>query len=202
MADFEDATSPTWANLIDGQANLMRRRAADHLATSPETGKHYALNAAARDADGAAARLSPAREALRRRRPAGARHALRLRLYLFHNAAALPRRGTGPYFYLPKMQSHLEARLWNEIFVHAQTALQHPARHHQGDRAHRDAAGGVRDGRDPLRAARSHRRASTAAGGTTSSARSRRCRTTRRSCCPIAVRSRWRRRSCAPTRSC
>ena len=48
-------------------------------------------------------------------------------LYLFHNAAALKDAGTGPYFYLPKMQSHLEARLWNEIFVHAQSALQIPA---------------------------------------------------------------------------
>ena len=80
-------------------------------------------------------------------------------LYFFHNAKAALGRGSGPYFYLPKMESHLEARLWNEVFVHAAAGARPPARHDQGDGADRDAAGRLRDGRDPLRAARPHGRA-------------------------------------------
>ena len=67
--------------------------------------------------------------------------------------------GSGPYFYLPKMESHLEARLWNDVFVLAQDVARDPARHHPGDRADRDLPGRVRDGGDPLRAARALRRA-------------------------------------------
>ena len=55
-------------------------------------------------------------------------------LSFFHNARELLERGTGPYFYLPKLESHLEARLWNDVFVLAQDALGHPARLDQGDR--------------------------------------------------------------------
>ena len=75
-------------------------------------------------------------------------------LYFFHNAAELLARGTGPYFYLPKMESHLEARLWNDVFTLREERAWHPARHDQGDGADRDDARRVRDGRDPLRAAR------------------------------------------------
>ena len=75
-------------------------------------------------------------------------------LYFFHNAKELLARGTGPYFYLPKLESHLEARLWNDIFVMAQDELGMPQRHDQGDRADRDHPRRLRDGRDPLRAAR------------------------------------------------
>ena len=59
-------------------------------------------------------------------------------LYFFHNARELVNRGTGPYFYLPKMESHLEARLWNDVFEMAQDELEHPARQHQGDGADRN----------------------------------------------------------------
>jgi len=122
MADFEDANSPTWANNLDGHVNLgdAVRRRIDY--TSPE-GKAYALNA---------------RTAVLFVRPRGwhlvEKH-LRVDgrpvsgslfdfgLFFFHNAKALIARGTGPYVYLPKMQSHLEARLWNDVFVHAQRAL-------------------------------------------------------------------------------
>ena len=90
-------------------------------------------------------------------------------LYFFHNAKALLARGTGPYFYLPKMESHLEARLWNDVFVAAQDALGVPHGTHQGHGADRDDPRRLRDGRDPLRAARPLGRASTAAAGTTSS---------------------------------
>ena len=74
--------------------------------------------------------------------------------YFFHNAAELLARGSGPYFYLPKMESHLEARLWNDVFTYAAGRARHPARHDPGHRADRDDPGRVRDGGDPLRAAR------------------------------------------------
>jgi malate synthase len=126
MADFEDATSPTWANVVGGQANLMDavRRT---ITYENESGKRYALSPPL-------ATLMvrprgfhlPEKHFLVDGRPAPGM-LFDFGLYLFHNAAALKEAGTGPYFYLPKMQSHLEARLWNEIFVHAQAALQIPA---------------------------------------------------------------------------
>jgi malate synthase len=123
LADFEDATSPTWANLVTGQANLIDAVRRTITYVQPETGKQYALNP---------------RTATLMVRPRGwhlvERHVLvddrpvpgalfDFGLYFFHNAHELLRRGTGPYFYLPKLQSHLEARLWNDVFVHAQSAL-------------------------------------------------------------------------------
>ncbi len=122
MADFEDATSPTWENVLDGQVNMRDavRRTID--LETPE-GKRYALK------DQVATLLM---------RPRGwhlpEKHVLfegeRVSgslfdwgLYFFHNAEELLARGSGPYFYLPKMESHLEARLWNDVFLHAQEAL-------------------------------------------------------------------------------
>jgi malate synthase len=126
MADFEDATSPTWSNLVGGQANLMDaiRRTISYVA--PETGKQYALKAPL-----ATLMVRPRGFHLPERhfvvdgRPIPGM-LFDFGMYLFHNAAALKAAGTGPYFYLPKMQSHLEARLWNHIFVHAQQALDIP----------------------------------------------------------------------------
>jgi malate synthase len=123
MADFEDATSPTWANLVAGQANLMDavRRTISYV--QPESGKRYALNPTI-----ATLMVRPRgfhlveRHFLVDGRPAPAM-LFDFGLFLFHNAAALASAGTGPYFYLPKMQSHLEARLWNDVFVHAQSVL-------------------------------------------------------------------------------
>ena len=80
-------------------------------------------------------------------------------LYFFHNAKALLARGSAPYFYLPKMESHLEARLWNDVFIHAQRTSRHSARHRQGDGADRDHTGCFRNGRIPLRVARAFCRA-------------------------------------------
>ena len=81
-------------------------------------------------------------------------------LYFFHNAASSSlARGSGPYFYLPKLESHLEARLWNDVFVHAQERAGHPAGHDPGHGADRDDPRRVRDGGDPLRAARPRGRA-------------------------------------------
>ena len=71
-------------------------------------------------------------------------------LYFFHNAQELIDRGSGPYFYLPKLQSHLEARLWNDVFIYAQDALGIPRGTDSGDGADRDYPRCLRNGRDPL----------------------------------------------------
>jgi malate synthase len=122
MADFEDAHTPTWTNMIQGQANLVDAIERTIEFASPE-GKRYRLG------DRVATLLV---------RPRGwhllERHVLvdgapvsaslfDFGLYLFHNARRLLARGTGPYFYLPKLENHLEARLWNDVFVFAQDAL-------------------------------------------------------------------------------
>lgn len=123
MADFEDSNTPTWTNQIEGQVNLMDAVRRKITYSDPSTGKEYNLNA---------------RTAVLFVRPRGwhleERHVLvddqpmsgslfDFGLYLFHNANELLGSGTGPYFYLPKLESHLEARLWNDIFVFAQDTL-------------------------------------------------------------------------------
>ncbi len=122
MADFEDANSPTWDNNIQGQLNLIDavRRRIEYCSAD---GREYRL------AEQTATLLV---------RPRGwhldERHALLdgapvsaslfdFGLFFFHNARPLLERGSGPYFYLPKLESHLEARLWNDVFVAAQDAL-------------------------------------------------------------------------------
>jgi malate synthase len=122
MADFEDSNAPTWENMIEGQVNLRDAVARTIAFTGPD-GRRYALN------DRIATLLV---------RPRGwhllERHVyvdgapvsgaiFDFALYFFHNAKALLARETGPYFYLPKLESHLEARLWNEIFVAAQREI-------------------------------------------------------------------------------
>jgi malate synthase len=127
MADFEDATSPTWSNLVSGQANLIDAVRRTISYENPGTGKHYALNP-----EIATLMVRPRGFHLAERhsvvdgRPAPGM-LFDFGLFLFHNAEALAKAGTGPYFYLPKMQSHLEARLWNDVFLHAQSALKIPA---------------------------------------------------------------------------
>jgi malate synthase len=123
MADFEDATTPTWDNLVEGQANLIDAVRRHITFDDPETGRHYALN-------GNTAVLFV--------RPRGwhlpEQHVIvdgepmsgtlfDFGLFLFHNAKELLLRGSGPYFYLPKIESHLEARLWNDVFLYAQAKL-------------------------------------------------------------------------------
>ncbi len=123
MADFEDSLSPTWHNVIEGQINLYDavRRQIEH--TDPARNKHYALN------DEIAVLLVRPRgwhleetHLLIDDEPVSA-SLFDFGLYLFHNAKELLARNSGPYFYLPKLESHLEARLWNDVFVHAQDAL-------------------------------------------------------------------------------
>ena len=122
MADFEDSNTPTWENMIEGQINLRDAINRSIAFSSPE-GKRYALN------EKIATLLV---------RPRGwhllEKHVLidgepvagaifDFALYFFHNARTLLAKNSGPYFYLPKMESHLEARLWNDIFVASQREL-------------------------------------------------------------------------------
>jgi malate synthase len=123
MADFEDSNSPTWENVIQGQVHLRDAVHGTLRYVQPDTGKVY---------------VPGEKTAILMVRPRGwhleeehVRFGDRpvpaalfdFGLFFFHNARKLIERGTGPYFYLPKMQSHLEARLWNDVFVHAQEAL-------------------------------------------------------------------------------
>ena len=124
MADFEDSTAPTWANLVGGQRAL-RAAVAGTLAYTSDAGRHYVLNPRAGQAvllvrprgwhldekhlvvDGAAISAS----------------LFDLGLFTFHNARALAARDRGPYFYLPKLQSLEEAALWDEVLAHVESAL-------------------------------------------------------------------------------
>ncbi len=122
MADFEDSNSPTWDNMVRGQVNLCDaiRRTIDFDAGN---GKAYRLND-----DVATLMVRPRGWHLDERHllvdgaPVSA-SLFDFGLFFFHNAAELLARGSGPYFYLPKLESHLEARLWNDVFVHAQDQL-------------------------------------------------------------------------------
>jgi malate synthase len=123
MADFEDSLAPNWANLVGGQASLKRLVEGQLEYRDPATGKEYRVGPRP-----ATLMVRPRGWHLEERhvtvdgRPAPA-SLFDFGLFFFHNARALMARGTGPYFYLPKMQGHLEARLWNDVFVHAQQAL-------------------------------------------------------------------------------
>jgi len=122
MADFEDANSPTWENCLDGQVNMRDAARRTIVYTSPE-GKAYALKEKIAVIIARPRGWHMEEKHVRlggRRIPASL---FDWGLYFFHNARALLARGSGPYFYLPKLESHLEARLWNDVFVHAQAAL-------------------------------------------------------------------------------
>jgi len=123
MADFEDSTTPTWENVIEGQSNLRDAVRRTITFSDAKTGKNYKL------ADKPAVLFV---------RPRGwhleEQHVLvdgapmsgslfDFGLYTFHNAKELLARGSGPYFYLPKLESHLEARLWNDVFLKAEADL-------------------------------------------------------------------------------
>ncbi len=123
MADFEDANSPTWDNVVRGQLNLRDAVRGTISYTAPDTGKHYALH------EKTAVLLCRPRgwHLLERHlevdgKPVSA-SLFDFGLYFFHNARALLEKGSGPYFYLPKLESHLEARLWNDVFHLAQSEL-------------------------------------------------------------------------------
>ena len=160
LADLEDANTPLWENVVDGQLNLRDAIERRIDFTSPEGKSLRASDDGRRHHRRPAARLAPAGEAHPGRRRARCRAASSTSGSTSSTArSGRSTRGSGPYFYLPKMESHLEARLWNDVFVHAQDALGIPQRHHPRHRADRDLPGGVRDGGDPLRAARALGRA-------------------------------------------
>jgi len=124
MADFEDANCPTWSNLIEGQINL--RDAVRRTISLEQAGKQYKLNE-----NTAVLLVRPRGWHLNEKhvfidgKPVSG-SLFDFALYFFHNARELLSRASGPYFYLPKMESHLEARLWNDVFKMAQDELKIP----------------------------------------------------------------------------
>ncbi len=122
MADFEDANTPAWRNVVEGQVNLRDavRRTIEYASSE---GKEYRLN---REVATLLVRPRgwhlPERHVRVDREDASA-SLVDFGLFFFHNAKDLVARGTAPYFYLPKMESHLEARLWNDVFAFAEEAL-------------------------------------------------------------------------------
>ncbi len=127
MADFEDSNSPTWSNCISGQINLRDAVRGTITYSAPDNSKVY--------------RLAP-KSAVLMVRPRGwhlnenhiyvdekpvSASLFDFGLYFFHNAKALIAKGSGPYFYLPKLESYLEARLWNDVFLRAQEQLGLPS---------------------------------------------------------------------------
>jgi malate synthase len=126
MADFEDATSPMFANMIEGQANLKDRWAGTIDFTDPATGKAYALksNPAVLMVRPRGWHLPERHVTVDGREMSGA--LFDFGLYAFHCAGIQMAQGATPAFYLPKLESHLEGRLWNEVFSHAEAALGAP----------------------------------------------------------------------------
>ena len=123
MADFEDANTPTWENLMEGQINLRDAIRRTIEFKSPE-GKAIPAERASGRAVCATAWLASTGKALPGRWRAKCQAACStLRSYMFHNAKELLARQSGPYFYLPKLESHLEARLWNDVFNFTQDSL-------------------------------------------------------------------------------
>ena len=122
MADFEDSNSPTWDNIINGQINLRDAVKGTISFTNPN-GKHYQLND-----ETATLMVRPRGWHLNEKNVMVSGELISasifdFALYFFHNVNALIASGTGPYFYLPKLESHLEARLWNDVFNTAQDEL-------------------------------------------------------------------------------
>ncbi|MET8554397.1 malate synthase A [Streptomyces sp. NPDC004959] len=125
LADFEDASAPTWENVIGGQANLIDAFERRIDFTDARSGKSYALRP---DEELATVVVRPRGWHLDERHlevdgeavPGGL---VDFGLFFFHNAERLAARGLGPFFYLPKTESHLEARLWNDVFTLAQEKL-------------------------------------------------------------------------------
>ena len=128
MADFEDANSPTWANNVEGQINLKDYWAGKIAFTDSRTKKRYAVGPrpAVLIVRPRGWHLPEAHLTVDGEPVAGA--LFDFGLYFFHNAKALLAKGTGPYFYLPKLESRSEAKLWNDIFLFAQEKIGVPPR--------------------------------------------------------------------------
>jgi malate synthase len=123
MADFEDSNAPTWDNVVLGQLNLIDAVNGSIRYVQPDTGKVYRLEPPTATLMVRPRGLHlPEKHVRLYGRPMPA-CLFDFGLFFFHNAEKLLARETGPYFYLPKIQSHLEARLWNDVFVRAQEAF-------------------------------------------------------------------------------
>lgn len=126
MADFEDSHSPTWPGTLQGQLNLVDAANGTITYLNPDNGKKYSLNEKT-----ATLMVRPRGWHLYEKHfivdgePISA-SLFDFGLFFYHNARKLLDQGTGPYFYLPKMESHLEARLWNDVFLFSQDALNVP----------------------------------------------------------------------------
>jgi malate synthase len=118
MADFEDATAPTWANLVEGQVNLYDYWRGQLSWDDPATGKHYALGD-----DPAVLMVRPRGWHLDERHLGVAGGLFDFGLYVWHNAHPAIEAGSGPYFYLPKLESRHEAALWSDVFAFAEERL-------------------------------------------------------------------------------
>lgn len=125
MADFEDSLSPSWRNVLEGQLNLIDA-VNKTISFKSSEGKEYALN------DKIATLIVRPRglhleekHCTMKGKPISASF-FDFGLYLFHNASKLSQNGSGPYFYLPKLESHKEAKLWNDVFIYAQELLNIP----------------------------------------------------------------------------
>ena len=158
MCDFEDACSPTWTNVVEGQRNLARRRPPDDLAR--DAGEELRAERRDRDARRPPARLAPRGAARHRRRRAGLGVALRLRARVLpQRAASCSSAGAGRTSTSRSSRATTRRALWARAFAHRRGDARRPARLDPLHRADRDDPGGVRDGRDPLRAARLRLRA-------------------------------------------
>ena len=123
MADFEDATTPTWANLVEGQLNLRDRWLGRLDYDDPASGKHYALgpNPAVLMVRPRGWHLDERHVTFEGEPVAGG--IVDFALYFWHNAKAALDAGSGPYFYLPKLESHEEAALWSDVFAYSEERL-------------------------------------------------------------------------------
>jgi len=125
MADFEDSTSPTWSNLTEGQRNLRDAVKGTITYTNPSNGKVYAPKKGKQQAilmvRPRGWHLEEAHVTVNGRTASAS--LFDFGLYFFHNVHSLIRKKSGPYFYLPKLETHHEARLWNDVFVSAQKYL-------------------------------------------------------------------------------
>ncbi len=121
MTDFEDSNTPNWHNQLQGQVNL--KAAVRRTLTLDSNGKHYKLNdkIATLQVRPRGWHLDEKHVTIDGQRVSGG--IFDFALFLFHNAKEQIARGAGPFFYLPKMESHLEARLWNDVFVMAQNEI-------------------------------------------------------------------------------
>ena len=121
MADFEDANSPTWSNCVEGQANLIDAIERTIELVTPDKSYRLKPDVATLIVRPRGWHL-PERHVLVDGKPVSA-SLFDFGLYLFHNGRRLLERGSGPYLYLPKLESHLEARLWNDVFIAAEEEL-------------------------------------------------------------------------------